>query len=572
MEPSKPSSGVRPVSATRHPFTRRRLLVGAGSTVALAALGTGLSAVAQGDATPAPAQGGGATPSASPVSLPAVPPELAQYANDWPAPQGNVSNHRAAANSAIKASNVASLEVAWSFPIKASGAFGGMTCTPIIAGQNVYVQDMLSNVFALDRDTGKVVWEKDYNASTEGPNGVTIGYGMIFGATGDNREVFALDAATGEEKWRTILSGNTRDGIDMAPAVYNGVVYISTVPGNSKAFYEGGARGVLFALDASNGQILWQFYTTDPDLWGNPAVNSGGGSWYPPAIDTKGNLYWDIANPAPFEKTTVDGTPATNGSTRPGPNLYTNCMVSLAPNGSLTWYYEANPHDIQDHDLQQSPVLVNVDNNGSPYTVLLGSGKLGKVIAVEATTGQMVWTTKVGDHNALDDTQWVPPGKEVTIQPAVLGGVESPIAYADGTVFVPVFNSTTGWTSAGLDLTSIDFSNSTGDLVALNIADGTVKWDAKIPAGNVSGATVANDVVFAGALDGIVRAYATGDGSLLASFQTDAGLNSPFAVAGDLLVVPAAGAKLTGPKYAPEATPVAGTVNGPAVIGYKLKS
>jgi len=338
---SKPSTEGSPVSDIRYPLTRRRLLVGTGSAVALAALRAGVPALAQAPGTPEAIQPE-ATPGEANVNLPAVPPEQTQYANDWPAPQGNVSNHRAAAKSTITASNVASLEVAWSFPVKASSGSGGMTCTPIIAGQNVYVQDMQSNVFALDRDTGKVVWEKDYNATSEGPNGVTIGYGMIYGSTGDNREVFALDAATGEEKWRTILSGNTRDGIDMAPAVYNGVVYISTVPGNSQAFYEGGARGVLFGLDAASGQILWQFYTTDADLWGNPSVNSGGGSWYPPAIDTKGNLYWDIANPAPFQPTTVDGTPAPNGSTREGANLFTNCMVALAPNGSLTWYYEAN--------------------------------------------------------------------------------------------------------------------------------------------------------------------------------------------------------------------------------------
>jgi hypothetical protein len=45
-----------------------------------------------------------------------------------------------------------------------------------------------------------------------------------------------------------------------------------------------------------------------------------------------------------------------------------------------------------------------------------------------------------------------------------------------------------------------------------------------------------------------------------------------MAVAGDLLVVPAAGLKLTGQNYAPEATPVTGNVSGPAVIGFKVKS
>lgn len=560
------------VSPLIHPLTRRRLLAAGAGTAALAAGGLVFSrprsSFAQDTGTPEAVQQSTATPTAQ---LPVMPPEITQYADDWPTPQGNLANHRAASNAAITTDNVTSLEVAWSFPVEATSGFGGMTCTPLIAGQAVYVQDMLSNVFALDRDSGEVIWRKEYNATTEGPNGVALGYGMIYGSTGDNREIFALDASTGEEVWRTTLSGNTREGIDIAPAVYDGVVYASTVPGNSQAFYSGGARGVLFGLDAANGEILWQFYTTDADLWGNPSINSGGGSWYPPAIDDDGNLYWDVANPAPFEETLVDGTPVPVGSTRPGPNLYTNCLVALSPDGSLRWYYAANPHDIQDHDLQQSPVLVEVPNEGNPYSLLLASGKLGKVIAVEATTGNMVWTTEVGNHNEWDDAQWFPPGQTITVEPAVIGGVESPIAYADGVVYVPVFNGTTNWTSTGLG-PDLNLANSTGELVALDVINGAPKWSSEMPAASVSGATVANDVVFAGALDGIVRAYATGDGSLLWSFQTGAGMNAPLAVAGDLLVVPAAGVKLVREDYAPEATPIAGSVTGPAVIGLKVKA
>jgi len=565
--PSKPSF----VPDLNHPLTRRRLLVGGGAAVALGGLAVRFPTFAQ-DATPAAEQQGTPATASPTPNLPTIPPEITQYANDWPTPQGNLSNHRAALNSSISSSNVTSLEVAWSFPVKATGAFGGMTCTPIVAGQAVYVQDMQSNVFALDRDSGDVIWQKEYNSTTEGPNGVSIGYGMIYGSTGDNREIFALDVKTGQEVWRTILSGNDREGIDMAPGVFGGTVLASTVPGNSKAFYSGGARGVLFGLDASSGEILWQVYTTDTDLWGNPSVNSGGGSWYPPAIDADGNMYWDIANPAPFEETTVDGTPVPVGSTRPGPNLYTNCLLALGKDGHLRWFYDANPHDIQDHDLQQSPVLVDVANNGNPYSLVLASGKLGKVIAIETTSGNMVWTTKVGEHNQWDDAQWFPPGQTITAQPAVIGGVESPIGFASDTVFVPVFNGTTNWTQRGLDASSLNLADSTGEVVALNITDGSMKWDAKLPAASVSGVTIANDVVFAGGLDGIVRAYSTSDGTLLWSYQTDAGLNSPFAVAGDLLVVPAAGLKLTGDSYAPEATPVAGTVSGPAVLGLKVKS
>jgi len=122
----------------------------------------------------------------------------------------------------------------------------------------------------------------------------------------------------------------------------------------------------------------------------------------------------------------------------------------------------------------------------------------------------------------------------------------------------------------GLDASTISYNESSGQLTALDVFDGTVKWNVDLPAGNVSSATVANDVVFAGALDGIVRAYSTADGTLLWSYDTGVGLNAPFAVAGDLLVVPAAGLKLVGENYTPEASPVAVSDAGPAVIGFRL--
>jgi outer membrane protein assembly factor BamB len=544
------------------PLNRRRFILASGAALVAAGLAPRLKASAQ-DATPA----------ASPTGpLPTIPPEIEQYANDWPTPQGNLKNQRAAANSSIDSSNVANLSVAWTFPIEAVSGSGGATCTPIVAGDTVYIQDMLSNVFAINRDSGEVTWKAEYNATSEGPNGVALGYGMIYGSTGDNREVFALDAATGKEVWKTLLSGNTREGIDMAPNVYGGMVLISTVPGNSKAFYDGGARGTLFGLDASTGEILWQFATVDEDLWGNPNINSGGGSWYPPAVDDDGNLYWDIANPAPFQETKVDGESITLGSTFDDA-LYTNCLVSLEPDGTLRWYYATNRHDIFDHDLQQSPVLATVDNDGQPYTVALASGKLGKVIAVETTTGLMIWTVKVGQHSQWDDAQWIPPGQTVEVEPGAAGGVESPIAYADGTVYVPVLNLPMNFSDTGLDASTVSFNDATGQLTALNVVDGSVKWNADMPAGNVSAATVSNDVVFAGALDGIVRAYSADDGTLLWSYDTGVGLNAPFAVAGDLLVVPAAGAKLVSQSYAPEATPIASASNpSAALIGFKVGS
>ena len=42
---------------------------------------------------------------------------------------------------------------------------------------------------------------------------------------------------------------------------------------------------------------------TAPELWGNAKVNSGGGLWYPPAVDAQGRVFLAVANPAPFPGT-----------------------------------------------------------------------------------------------------------------------------------------------------------------------------------------------------------------------------------------------------------------------------
>ena len=96
------------------------------------------------------------------------------------------------------------------------------------------------------------------------------------------------------------LTRNANEGIDMAPGVHGDLVYVSTVPGNSSSFYKGNGQGVLFALDGATGATKWKFATVPGSLWGDTAVNSGGGLWHPPAFDDQGSMYIDIANPAPF--------------------------------------------------------------------------------------------------------------------------------------------------------------------------------------------------------------------------------------------------------------------------------
>ena len=109
---------------------------------------------------------------------------------------------------------------------------------------------------------------------------------------------------------------------------YGHRVYVPSVPVSISKIYAGGSVGYLEALDAQTGKVDWRFDTIrSKNLWGNPAVNSGGGAWYPPAVDARGGIvYWGVANPAPF----VGTEQYPNGSSRPGNNLYTDSMVALS--------------------------------------------------------------------------------------------------------------------------------------------------------------------------------------------------------------------------------------------------
>jgi glucose dehydrogenase len=502
---------------------------------------------------------------ATPFPLgPAVPPELDQFAEDWPTAQGNLAGTRAALNSAINSQNIGQLKVAWTFPIAATSGWGGMTATPLIAGDTVYVQDMQSNVFALSRDAGELKWQRKYNVNSAGPNGLALGYDRIYGTLGDTAEVFALSAESGEELWRVSLTGNTGEGIDIAPVVFDSTVYVSTAPSNSGTFYRGGQKGVLFALDASNGAVLWQFDTTN-NLWGNPRINSGGGLWYPPSIDAFGNLYFGTGNPGPWPGT--DSFP--NGSSRPGDNDYASSMVSLDPNtGGVRWHVNARPHDLFDHDFQNTPILVTLPGGADPLRLAIGSGKTGEVIAADADTGAVIWRTKVGEHKN-DELTWIPAGETIEVLPGMLGGIETPIAYANETLFIPVVNLSTLHTSSGLIEDSADIARATGELVALNVRDGTVRWQVDLSQGAFGGTAVANDVVFVSTIDGVLSAFDTESGEQIWGYQANAGFNAPAAIAGDMVIVGAAGPRIPSLREPP---PEAGSEQIAEVIAFRLPS
>jgi outer membrane protein assembly factor BamB len=437
------------------------------------------------------------------------------------------------AEGGIERANVNKLKEAWSLPLKAQSSYGAISATPVVAGGVVYVQDLESNVQAVDLESGDVLWEKTYSESDQGPNGVVVGGEAVFGAT--PTKAFALDRESGEELWSVKLADGSTEAMDMAPGYHEGLVYVSTVPTNVRSEYPSGGVGTLWALDAKTGKKVWHFDTVPKSLWGNKSLNAGGGLWYPPSFDGRGGMYFGVGNPVPFPG---EGSHPW-GSSRPGPNLYTNSIVKLdAKTGKLDWYYQQTPHDVYDWDFQNPPILANAGGK----ELAIGSGKSGFVVAVDAKTGKLVWKTAVGKHNGHDgDGLLAMRGesskiKTGTVYPGTLGGVISPIASNGTTLFVPIVNHP-ATVESGTELG--EGSEATGGIAAIDIATGKVKWNDTVSVPMYGSPTAVNDLMFISMPDGTITAVDAKTGGELWSESLPAGSNTGVAVSGDTLLVPA---------------------------------
>src|SRR6266849_3888112 len=103
--------------------------------------------------------GGGASAATHAATVGQPPPEWAENAGSWPAHNYDLSNTRATSRTPINSQTVAKLKEKWHFDFKGASGFGAFASTPISLNGPVYLQDLNPNVSALDRSSGKVVWE-----------------------------------------------------------------------------------------------------------------------------------------------------------------------------------------------------------------------------------------------------------------------------------------------------------------------------------------------------------------------------------------------------------------------------
>lgn len=475
----------------------------------------------------------GAGIAAGPVLAAATPPA------SWPYPNGTLANTRVAPDTAISAANVAQLRRSWSFPIlgraaKGIGAYGSLAATPIVEDGVVYLQDLYANVYALSLATGHLLWQYRQNSPltrTLGPDGVAVSGGVVYGDSPTT--AFALKASTGRPIWvdRHLLGGG-QGTFGIQPQVAGGRVYLASAVGS------GSHGGVLLAVRAATGALLWKFNTLRRT---KPGVAAAGGAWETPLVGTDGSVTYGTGNPYQSAQSAIG---------HPAALAYTDSAVNLdAATGRLRWYYQAVPDDFKDYDLQTSPIGVTIGNTAA----VIGSGKMGEVYAINSSDGQLIWKTPVGKHNGHDqDSERALDHHSrlkapFTFLPGSLGGVLSNLAVADGSVFVATVDLPFRFTSlgqvAGVNVGAPSHAKATGELEALNLTTGQVEWDTKVSQMPLGGMTVANDLVFATLYDGELLALNPATGAVVFQRRLPTSTNSTIAVVGSTVLIPCGGPK-----------------------------
>jgi len=425
----------------------------------------------------------------------------------WLTNGGNLYNQRYSPLSRINRSNVANLKPAWRTHLNGSGTdskYSGQA-QPIVYDGVIYIPTGANDVFALDADTGSILWT--YEAHLD-PNitviccgwlsrGVAIGDGKVFSGQLDGKLV-ALDAKTGKVVWQKQAETN-HDGFSItgAPLYYDGLV-ITGFAGGDRA-----ARGRVKAYDARTGELKWTFYTIPGpgelghDTW--PANNDtwkygGAAVWQTPAVDPElGLVYFSTGNPGPD----------LIGSVRPGDNLFSVSMVAIeAKTGKYRWHFQQVHHDLWDYDSPNPVVLFDAVVDGKPRKGIVEVSKTGYIYILDRETGKpLVGIDEVPvpqePRQATAATQPIPRGDEVIpheidIEPEGFkltnnGRIFTPF-WDEPVIVKPLATGGVNWPPSSYDPeTNLFYVCETDGAAAYSTKEGGVEWAIPTPGGRYFG-------------------------------------------------------------------------------------
>jgi PQQ-dependent dehydrogenase (methanol/ethanol family) len=341
---------------------------------------------------------------------------------DWLTYGRDYANQRFAPFTQINRQTIQRLEPLWrQGPRRLLKSYLRTESTPVVVdGMLIYTDPGMrvarpgNHVIAVDLRTGRALWSWYHGPSNTAlccglvNRGVALHGNKVYVGTLDARLV-ALDRRTGKVVWDQQVAGaDPAQGYSftMAPLAAGGKIIIGTSGG------EFGIRGFLDAYDPETGRRLWRFYTIpspeEGGWWGRLSLTTpagdrlprdtalerrdsaryadtwkrgGGPVWTTPAYDPElGLVIFGIGNPS-----------GVDGRTPPGDNLYTVSLAALdVATGKLRWYYQMVPHDEWDYDPASPPVLLEVPHDGTSVPAVAQAGKTGWVYILDRRSGKLL--------------------------------------------------------------------------------------------------------------------------------------------------------------------------------------
>jgi quinohemoprotein ethanol dehydrogenase len=307
----------------------------------------------------------------------------------------------------IKTKNVGRLGFAWEYNTQTNR---GLEATPIVVDGVMYTSGSTGKAYALDAKTGKEIWSFDPHADLrmnresccdEVNRGVAVWHGKVYVAAFDG-VLYALDAASGKVLWQadTITDKKIGYTVSGAPEVAGHVVVI----GNAGGEYD--ARGYVSAYDLDTGKFAWRFYTVpgDPSKpQESPDLEVAAKTWDPKSRWDMGGgaTVWDSMVYDPELNLLYFGTgngtffDRSRRSPSGGDNLYIASILAINPDtGRLVWHYQEVPGDQWDYDTLQPIILTDLKIGGASRKVMMQASKDGFFYIIDRKTGEVLSAQK----------------------------------------------------------------------------------------------------------------------------------------------------------------------------------
>lgn len=437
------------------------------------------------------------------------PPANLPVWNGWGADPSN-SRYQSGRAARLTRARLQDLKLKWAFGFPGAAATFGQ---PTLYGGKLFVGSEDGTVYALDAATGCLWWM--FKASATVKTAISVGNQGKTAYFGDtNGFVYALRIADGSVIWQVHPEPHSAARITGSPLLLGHRLYVPISSGEEGASADPAYpcctfRGSVIALDAGTGQQVWKAYTIAedprPTRKNSQGVQyygpSGAAIWSSPTADVKGHAIYVATG---------------NNYSDPPTNMSDAIVAFDIRTGQKLWSRQLTPKDVwnsgcvaekkdncppqrgDDFDFGAPPILKLLPNGGR---VLLAAQKSGVIYALDPDQkGRLLWKTRISKGGPLGGVEWG-------------GAADKRYAY--------------------FPVSDFDFDNPNvgGGVFALDLLTGKQVWHVPPPKPACAGhygcspaqmapPTLVPGILFAGSLDGHLRAHDIRSGQVIWDFDT----------------------------------------------------